>query len=72
MSHTRVAGKLRRSTRVPLKVVITAQSLTEPLTCDGETIVVNRQGALISCSIPLRVEMNIVIPCHSDRQTCSR
>ena len=51
----------RRSTRVPLKVVIAAQSLTEPLTCDGETIVVNRHGALISSSIPLRVGMKIEI-----------
>ena len=51
----------RRSTRVPLKVVITAQSLTEPLTCDGETIVVNRHGALISSSVPLRVGMQILI-----------
>jgi hypothetical protein len=51
----------RRSTRVPLKVVIVAQSLTEPLTCDGETIVVNRHGALLSSSAPLRVGMKIEI-----------
>ena len=41
--------------------MIVAQSLTEPLTCDGETIVVNRHGALISSSIPLRVGMMIEI-----------
>ena len=51
----------RRSTRVPLKVVIVAQSLTEPLTCDGETIVVNCHGALLSGSASLRVGMKIEI-----------
>ena len=51
----------RRSTRVPLKVVIVAQSLSEPLTCDGETIVVNRHGALISSSVQLHVGMMIEI-----------
>jgi hypothetical protein len=61
MSQTQLTRELRRSTRVPLKVVITAQSLTEPLTCDGETIVVNRHGALISSSIPLRIGMEIEI-----------
>ena len=61
MSQTQLTRDLRRSTRVPLKVVITAQSLTEPLTCDGETIVVNRHGALISSSIPLRVGLEIEI-----------
>jgi hypothetical protein len=61
MSQTHVTHESRRSTRVPLKVVIKAQSLTEPLTCDGETIVVNRHGALISSGIPLRVGMEIEI-----------
>ena len=61
MSQTHVTHESRRSTRVPLKVVIVAQSLTEPLTCDGETIVVNRHGALISSGIPLRVGMEIEI-----------
>ena len=59
MSQTHVTHESRRSTRVPLKVVIKAQSLTEPLTCDGETIVVNRHGALISSTVPLRVGMKI-------------
>jgi hypothetical protein len=60
MSQKRTSES-RRSTRVPLKIVIMARSLTEPLTCDGETIVVNRHGALISSSIPLRVGMEIEI-----------
>lgn len=51
----------RRSTRVPLKLVISAQGLSEPLTCDGETIVVNRHGALILSTVPLRVGMRIEI-----------
>jgi hypothetical protein len=61
MSQTPLTRELRRSTRVPLKVVIKAQSLTEPLTCEGETIVVNRHGALISSGVPLRVGMEIEI-----------
>lgn len=59
MAELRVAES-RRSTRVPLKVVIAAQG-NEQLTCDGETIIVNRHGALISCTAPLRVEMKIEI-----------
>jgi hypothetical protein len=54
-------GEARRSTRVPLKVVIVARSVSDPLTCDGETIVVNRHGALISCTVPLRVGLKIEI-----------
>ncbi len=61
MSHTRTARESRRSTRVPLKVVIVALSVAEPLTCDGETIVVNHHGARISTSVPLRVGMKIEI-----------
>lgn len=60
MSHVR-GGESRRSTRVPLKVVIAAQGLSEPMTCDGETIIVNRHGALISCTIPLRLGLKIEI-----------
>ena len=55
----------RRSTRVPLKVVILAQGLNEPLMCDGETIVVNRHGARISCTVPLsmglKIEIHVII-----------
>lgn len=54
-------GELRRSTRVPLKVVITAHGVNEALTCDGETIVVNRHGARISCTVPLRLGLKIEI-----------
>ena len=51
----------RRSTRVPLRVVIKAQGIAEPLTCEGETIIVNIHGALISTSVVLSVGMKIEI-----------
>jgi hypothetical protein len=60
MSQVRVA-EARRSTRVPLKIVIAAEGINEQLTCDGETIIVNCHGALISSTVPLRVEMKIEI-----------
>jgi hypothetical protein len=41
--------------------VISAQGLNEPLTCDGETIVVNRHGARISSTVPLYVGLRIEI-----------
>lgn len=57
----RVSGESRRSTRVRLKVLIEAQGIAEPLTCQGETIVVNRHGALISTAVALLVGMRIEI-----------
>jgi hypothetical protein len=60
MAEVRVAES-RRSTRVPLKVVISTQGVIEPLTCDGETIIVNRHGALICCTVPLRMGLKIEI-----------
>ena len=56
-----IARENRRSTRVRMKVQIAAQAVTEPLTCEGETIVVNLHGALISTATPLRVGMKIEI-----------
>jgi hypothetical protein len=60
-SQGRVSGESRRSTRVRLKVLIEAQGIAGPLTCQGETIVVNRHGALISTAVALRVGMRIEI-----------
>ena len=40
-----VAREARRGTRVRLKVKIDPRSLTEPLTCEGETLIVNLHGA---------------------------
>ena len=51
----------RRSTRVPLRVVVEVQDNTDHLTCEGETIVVNLHGALIVTALPLRPEMRIWI-----------
>ena len=61
MSPKPIVSESRRSTRVRLKVVIEAQGLTEPLTCQGETIVVNLHGALIATDVPLHVGMKIAI-----------
>jgi len=51
----------RRSTRVPLKVAIAVESGGESLTCEGETVVVNLHGALLSTTIGLSVGMRISI-----------
>jgi hypothetical protein len=58
---SQMRGESRRSTRVPLKVVLLAKGLYRPLTCDGETMVVNRHGALVSCTVPLRMGLKIEI-----------
>ena len=60
----------RKSTRVPLKVWIEAKGVTEPLTCEGETIVVNLHAARISTSVPLRVGMKIQIHVVRTDKTC--
>jgi hypothetical protein len=57
----RVSTESRRSTRVRLKVAIEARGLSEPLTCEGETFVVNLHGALILTAVALRVGMKILI-----------
>ena len=44
-----------------MKVQIAAQAVAEPLTCEGETMVVNLHGALISTAILLHVGMKIEI-----------
>jgi hypothetical protein len=51
----------RRSTRVRLNVRIEALGVSEPLTCEGETFVVNLHGALILTAVALRVGMKIGI-----------
>ena len=61
MSPEPVACESRRSTRVRMKIQIKAQGVAEPLTCEGETIVVNLHGALISTTVALRVGMRIEI-----------
>ena len=61
MTSKPVAGDSRRSTRVRLKVQVEALGLNEPVTCEGETVVVNLHGALILTAVPLRVGMKIAI-----------
>jgi len=56
-----VARENRRSTRGRMKIQIADHGVTEPQTCEGETIVVNLHGALISSALPLRVGMTIDI-----------
>jgi hypothetical protein len=41
--------------------MIEAQGINQPLTCEGETHVVNLHGALILTTAPLRVGMRIEI-----------
>jgi hypothetical protein len=41
--------------------VIEAQGISEPSTCEGETIVVNCHGALISTTVMQRVGMRIEV-----------
>lgn len=60
-AQKRFSGESRRSTRVRLKVVIEAQGVSEPLTCDGETVVVNLHGAMILTGVNLHVGMSIAI-----------
>jgi hypothetical protein len=51
----------RRSTRVPLKVAIAVESGAESLMCEGETVVVNLHGALLSTTTGLSVGMRLSI-----------
>ena len=51
----------RRRTRVHLKIRIEAKGVSEPLTREGETVVVNRHGALLSTTVSLRVGARIEV-----------
>src|SRR5437868_10787759 len=52
----------RRSTRVPIRVHIEVRATG--LTCEGETIVVNLHGALVTTSAPLELAAKITIHVH--------
>lgn len=56
-----VAHEYRRSTRVRLQILIQVQGVTKPLACQGETIVVNLHGALISTAVALGLGMKLSI-----------
>ena len=63
----------RRSTRVPLKVVITVEVGAESVSCEGETIVVSRHGALIATAIELSKGMKISIHVYiTDKRAAAR
>ena len=69
MTSKPVVRDSRRSTRVCLKVAIEAHGLSEPLTCEGETIVVNLHGALILTAVALPVGMKISMHLTDKRAT---
>ena len=73
MPPTATFHESRRSTRVPLKVVITVEGGAEAHTCDGETIVVNLHGALIATAIQLSAGMRISIHVYlTDKRAAAR
>lgn len=51
----------RRSTRIPIRIRVQTCGVSEPISCEGETVVVNRHGALISTSLALHVGIEIEI-----------
>jgi hypothetical protein len=61
VSATAVSRESLRSTRVPLKVAIVVENGSESLRCEGETVVVNLHGALISTALGLTVGMKISV-----------
>src|SRR5262245_47891616 len=54
----------RRSTRVPLKVLIRVEDNADSVTCEGETVVVNLHGALLNTAQPLKIKSHIVVQVH--------
>ena len=61
----------RRSTRVPLKVILTVEG--EDRRCDGETITVNLHGALIATAVGLSSGMPISILVYlTDKRAAAR
>jgi hypothetical protein len=69
MASTGTFDHPRRSTRVPLKVVVTVvEGGAERRTCEGETIVVGILGALIATTTELTVGMRILVHAYSTDQ----
>ncbi|HSY91086.1 MAG TPA: PilZ domain-containing protein [Candidatus Binatus sp.] len=63
----------RRSTRVPLKVVIAIEEGNGSLSCEGVTIIVNLHGALIATAIGLSAGTKISIHVHmTDKRSAAR
>jgi hypothetical protein len=73
MPPTATFHESRRSTRVPLKVVLTVEGETGSSRCDGETITVNLHGALIATAIGLSRGMRISIHVYlTDKRAAAR
>ena len=73
MVSTVTFREARRSTRVPLKVMIAIEGGAESRTCEGETIVVNLHGALIATVIGLSRGMRISIRVYlTDKRAAAR
>jgi len=62
--RTETFQESRRSTRVPLKVLIRVEDNADSLTCEGETVVVNLHGALLNTARPLKMNSHIVVQVH--------
>jgi len=63
----------RRSTRVPLKVLLTIEGGPESRSCEGETILVNLHGALIATPVGLSTGMRISIHVYlTDKRAAAR
>lgn len=61
MTSNPIDRESRRSTRIRLELRIEALGVSDPLTCSGETLIVNFHGALILTTVALRVGMKIGI-----------
>jgi hypothetical protein len=62
----------RRSTRVPLKVIIAIEEGPGIFSCEGVTIVVNLHGALIATEIGLSAGTKISVHVHlTDKQSAA-
>jgi hypothetical protein len=61
MSSKPMVRQSRRSTRVGLKITIEIKGAAQTLKTEGETIIVNLHGALISTATALSVGMRILI-----------
>ena len=73
MLPTATFRESRRSTRVPLKVVIAIESGADSRTCEGETIVVNLHGSLIATAIELSRGMRVSIHVYlTDKRAAAR
>jgi hypothetical protein len=73
MVCTQTFREARRSTRVPLKVIIAIEGGAESRTFEGETIMVNLHGASIATAIGLSRGMRISIRVYlTDKRASAR